>query len=339
MHATRCWTAPWRARIGFRASAIAIEPPASCKPTWRWTIRTSRPAARFEPCSPLLPATSRFPRCSAGRGQPGQLHRSVWQQRAGQPGRDSADDGVGRSRNTDDRPGTTHLQVDHGLPRPGVRGDRQRPGRNALRPRGDVRAQRRAAPVQPGIAALRPHADERLQWIGGLLYFDESASFKQRAQVFVPTTRTFNENRPWGEASNQSLAAYAQLSYALTPSLSVTAGARYNEDRRQLTSRNARRVADGEVCPHLPGLLDQPGVLRGDAPDAVVRLRSASRQASSSAGAIDAALRQAERGVSIAGVTTCAERTRVDMDTFEPEELSTVTRSAPSPTCLSIGCA
>jgi iron complex outermembrane recepter protein len=108
--------------------------------------------------------------------------------------------------------------------------------------------------------------DKRLQWIGGLLYFDEDATFKQRAQVFVPVTRTFNENRPWGDARNQSFAAYAQASYALTPTVSATAGVRYNEDRRQLTSHNARRVGGGEVCRISPILLDQPGVCTATRP-------------------------------------------------------------------------
>jgi iron complex outermembrane recepter protein len=108
--------------------------------------------------------------------------------------------------------------------------------------------------------------DERLRWIGGLLYFDENAIFKQRAQVFVPATRTFNENRPWGDVSNQSLAAYAQASYSLTPRVSVTAGVRYNEDRRQLTSHNARRVGSAEVCRISPILLDQPGTCTATLP-------------------------------------------------------------------------
>jgi len=110
------------------------------------------------------------------------------------------------------------------------------------------------------VQLLGDAAGGRLQWIGGLLYFDENATFKQRAQVFVPATQTFNENRPWGDASNQSLAVYAQASYALTQRVTATAGLRYNEDRRQLTSHNARRVAGGEVCRISPELLDQPGV-------------------------------------------------------------------------------
>jgi iron complex outermembrane receptor protein len=108
--------------------------------------------------------------------------------------------------------------------------------------------------------------DDRLKWIGGLLYFDENAMFSQRAQVFVPATRTYNENRPWGDASNKSLAAYGQLSYALTSKVTATAGVRYNEDLRQLTSHNARRVGSGEVCRVAPILLDQPGICTATRP-------------------------------------------------------------------------
>jgi iron complex outermembrane receptor protein len=90
--------------------------------------------------------------------------------------------------------------------------------------------------------------------------------FSQRAQVFVPATRTYNENRPWGDASNKSLAAYGQLSYALTSKVTATAGVRYKEDLRQLTSHNARRVGSGEVCRVAPILLDQPGICTATRP-------------------------------------------------------------------------
>jgi len=99
--------------------------------------------------------------------------------------------------------------------------------------------------------------DDRLQWIGGLHYFDERAIFNQRYRIFVPAAAMFAENLPWGEASNHSLAAYAQGSFALTPALRLTAGARYNEDRRQLTSRNAQRVAGNDVCRIAPELRDE----------------------------------------------------------------------------------
>ncbi len=108
--------------------------------------------------------------------------------------------------------------------------------------------------------------DVHLRWIAGLNYFGENAMFKQGNQIFVPATRTFAENIPWGDASNQSLAAYAQASYALTPGVSVTAGVRYTEDRRQLTSHNARRVGSSSACSISPALLDQPGVCTATLP-------------------------------------------------------------------------
>ena len=104
--------------------------------------------------------------------------------------------------------------------------------------------------------------DDRLQWIGGLHYFDESATFDQRFRVFVPATARWSENLPSGDASNSSVAAYAQFTHAISPRLGMTLGARYNEDRRQLTSRNARLEGDTEICRLDPALRDEPGLCR-----------------------------------------------------------------------------
>ncbi|HLF09571.1 MAG TPA: TonB-dependent receptor [Gammaproteobacteria bacterium] len=162
--------------------------------------------------------------------------------------------------------------------------------------------------------------DDRLQWIGGLYYFDERGTFDQEFQIFVPATITFNENRPWGEASNHSLAAYAQLSFALTPRFRLTAGARYNEDWRQLTSRNARRLGDSEVCRIAPSLLDQPGVCEATRPErsfSYMPFTLAVEFSPTESALLYARISQGHR----AGGYNLRGATEIDMDTFDPEQV------------------
>ena len=161
---------------------------------------------------------------------------------------------------------------------------------------------------------------ERLDWIGGLLFFDERAIFSQRFEIFIPTTSTFSENRPWGEAHNRSLAAYGQLSYALTPRFSVTAGARYNEDRRQLTSRNARSTAGTVTCRITPGLLDQAGVCVATRPERTftyVPFTVGLEFRADESTLVYAKLSEGYR----AGGYNLRGTNEVDMDTFEPEKV------------------
>ncbi len=106
----------------------------------------------------------------------------------------------------------------------------------------------------------------RLEWVVGLHYFEEKARFDQRFLAFDPVTSRWNENLPAGDVRNDSLAAFAQLVYALSDRWRVTAGLRFNEDGRQLTSRNARRVAGVESCTVDPALLDAPGICRATLP-------------------------------------------------------------------------
>jgi iron complex outermembrane receptor protein len=162
--------------------------------------------------------------------------------------------------------------------------------------------------------------DERLEWIGGLYYFEESGTFKQHFQVFLPATLTFNEMRTWGEASNHSLAGYAQLTMALTHRFSITAGARYNEDRRQLTSHNAFRVATGEACRLSPSLLDQPGVCTATRPERAfdyVPFTVGVEFSPDEAALFYAKVSRGHRagGYNIRGTND------VNMDTFEPEHV------------------
>jgi iron complex outermembrane receptor protein len=162
--------------------------------------------------------------------------------------------------------------------------------------------------------------DDRLEWISGLYYFEERGTFIQHFQLFLPATLTFNEMRPWGEASNHSLAAYAQASMALTPKFRITAGARYNEDRRQLTSHNTFRLGAGEICRIAPSLVDQPGVCTATRPErsfAYVPFTAGVEFSPSEAALLYAKVSRGHRagGYNIRGTTA------VSMDTFEPEHV------------------
>lgn len=107
---------------------------------------------------------------------------------------------------------------------------------------------------------------ERMDWIGGLYYFEEDAIFTQRFPLLVPPAFDPLEAAPSGAVSNDSIAAYAQASYAITPRMRLTAGIRYNEDRRQLTSRNTRRRFGALICQLDPALLDEPDACQATLP-------------------------------------------------------------------------
>jgi iron complex outermembrane receptor protein len=109
--------------------------------------------------------------------------------------------------------------------------------------------------------------DERLDWIGGLHYFEEQGVFDQRFLAFAPASASWLENLPRGSFRNDSIAAYAQLGFAISPRLRLTGGLRVNEDGRQLTSRNARGVAGVETCRLDPALRDSPDVCRATLPE------------------------------------------------------------------------
>lgn len=108
---------------------------------------------------------------------------------------------------------------------------------------------------------------ERLSWIGGLHYFEEQGTFSERFQGIQSTTFISSENVSAGAVTNEAIAAYAQLTYSIAPNLRVTAGARYNEDRRRLTSRNARRIDGVEFCALPPGVRDDPGICMASLPE------------------------------------------------------------------------
>ena len=106
----------------------------------------------------------------------------------------------------------------------------------------------------------------QLEWIGGLHYFDESTVYAQRVGGLAPTTLVSIENMPRGTVNNDSIAAFAEITYSITPRLQATAGVRYNEDERQLTSRNARGTGGTDICTLDVPLRDAPDVCQATLP-------------------------------------------------------------------------
>jgi iron complex outermembrane recepter protein len=112
---------------------------------------------------------------------------------------------------------------------------------------------------------------ERLDWMFGVHYFVERALFEQEFLAFNPLLADWVTNLPRGSVRNDSLAAYAQLGYALSPRLRITAGLRALEDGRQLTSRNALRREGVEICRLAESLRDTPEICRATLPTARFR--------------------------------------------------------------------
>jgi iron complex outermembrane receptor protein len=106
----------------------------------------------------------------------------------------------------------------------------------------------------------------RLDWIAGVLYFVEDGIFEQEFLAYLPLTSGWVVNLPYGSVRNDSLAAYAQFGFAITPAWRVTAGLRVNEDGRQLTTRNASRSGDIVSCRLDPALRDSPEICQATLP-------------------------------------------------------------------------
>lgn len=81
--------------------------------------------------------------------------------------------------------------------------------------------------------------DDRLSWITGAYYFHVDASQISTARVLSSlstlfgTPLTHNEGGP-NPAIDSSGSVFAQMDYALTPDLKLTAGARYVKDKREI---------------------------------------------------------------------------------------------------------
>jgi iron complex outermembrane receptor protein len=106
--------------------------------------------------------------------------------------------------------------------------------------------------------------NERLEWIGGLYYFDERVTRHGLANTLAPISTIENNNS--GNVHNMSRSIYLQLAANLSPSLRVQAGARHVRDTRQLTSFNSLWNQGVETCGLDAAILDSPETCRATLP-------------------------------------------------------------------------
>ena len=76
---------------------------------------------------------------------------------------------------------------------------------------------------------LASQASDRLFWQAGLFYFDSEFDVITNP-FFVPPTTVTHENTAW--------AAFAHISYDVSDALTITGGARYTDDEKDLTAAN-----------------------------------------------------------------------------------------------------
>jgi len=164
---------------------------------------------------------------------------------------------------------------------------------------------------------------DRLRWIGGLHYFQENATYEQQFRNYLPAASRWDVGWPAGDVRNDSIAAYAQLAYALTPRLRTTAGVRYNVDGRQLTSRNRQQIGDVEICRLDPALRDEPEACRATLPKRTFSYAPWTFVIDYSPAPDTMAYAKLSRGYR-AGGYNIRGATVVDLDTFEPERVTAV---------------
>jgi len=105
---------------------------------------------------------------------------------------------------------------------------------------------------------------EPLAWTAGVHYFSETAALLGHNIALVPLFDA--ESITNGTAHNDAWSAYVHSIWQLTRSVRLTAGLRYNADRRQLTSENAVVSGGIESCRLDDSLLDSPGICRATLP-------------------------------------------------------------------------
>jgi iron complex outermembrane receptor protein len=166
--------------------------------------------------------------------------------------------------------------------------------------------------------------DGRLQWIGGIHYFNEQATYQQQFRLYVPQmTPLWRTGIPAGDVHNDSLAAYGQLTYAITPQLRVTGGGRFNRDGRQLTSRNQLQFGDDVTCLLHTDLRDPAEPCQATLPERSFEyapwMVAVDYEPASNA-MLYAKLSRGHRagGYNIRGTNA------VDFDTFEPEQVTSI---------------
>lgn len=96
--------------------------------------------------------------------------------------------------------------------------------------------------------------DDRMTWVAGAYYFREEVVNSPITRV--PTAIQDNTIRP----ENESISAFAQISYEILPDLRLTAGARLVTDTRSMTYTPARFVVTGaSTNPEPPTTAITPG--------------------------------------------------------------------------------
>jgi len=104
--------------------------------------------------------------------------------------------------------------------------------------------------------------NDSLQYVAGLYYFTESAEDASFSSQF-PGVNPVRLTRAAASIDNRSVAAFAQLSYEIVPSLSLTAGGRYTHEKKSVLVKNRLTTASGaDVCGVPTSLLPDPGVCK-----------------------------------------------------------------------------
>ncbi len=101
--------------------------------------------------------------------------------------------------------------------------------------------------------------DDRLNWVTGLYgYYEEGFEFSP-GDVLLQLQPTNNPFAQRGDVENFSYSAFLQGTYNLTPKWALTAGARLNYDKREMTvsSKNGNNCAVRDPVTNTPLPLDQ----------------------------------------------------------------------------------
>lgn len=86
--------------------------------------------------------------------------------------------------------------------------------------------------------------DDRLDWITGAYYWQQTGRRISRSGIVIPGVTAF-DNIQQGDADNKAWALFAQGSYQVTDRLGATLGARWSFDERQIDLRNRRVFPNG----------------------------------------------------------------------------------------------
>jgi len=107
--------------------------------------------------------------------------------------------------------------------------------------------------------------EDRLQYVGGLYYFDEEGVDNVFVPVFLPTPDLAigfpAAISNFAAVDNTSEAAYVQLSWNITDALSATAGIRHTRDEKGFDyTQYIGADIDGNPLPFFPGAINENGI-------------------------------------------------------------------------------